>query len=208
MVACWLTFASLGSLFYHYDGEKLPRWPLGFDLNSVANIPGRFIEGSLASVIYPVMCQLGYLWFRKARPIQDAETFPEAGRSIHKVPLVWRAQRCWGLASLLALCFVVSFAITTNVQQAISVRPVLVPYGTGTVPISTRISRPTSSTSWFSDIDTQLLVTIEAGLMGQDDHIHTLEATCTGANECHWDGYNTLTTSYLCEDLSSSIVPS
>ncbi|KAL9134146.1 MAG: hypothetical protein Q9175_004678 [Cornicularia normoerica] len=208
MVLCWICLAVIGIIFYHYDGEPLPRWPLGFDLNSVANIPGKFIEGSIASVIYPVMCQLSYLWFRKPRPIQDAATFPAAGLSVHKAPLIWRAQRCWGLASLLALCFVVSLAITTNVQQAISVKIILVSYGTGTVPISTRISRPQSSTSSFANIDTQLLVTIEAGFMGQGDQVQNIEATCAGANECSWDIYKTLTTSYHCEDLSSSIVPS
>lgn len=207
-MVCWLCFAVIGILFDHYDGKLLPRWPLGFDLNSIANIPGKFIEGSLASVIYPVICQLGFLWFRKARPIQDIETFPEAIHSVHRVPLLWRAQRGWGLASLLALCYVVSFAITTNVQQAISVKTILVPFGNGTVPISTRISRPQSSTSLFSNIDTQLLVTINAGFMGQDDQIHEIEATCAGANECHWDEYETLTTSYHCEDVSSLIVPS
>lgn len=208
IVVCWLSLATIGALFYHYDGKPLPRWPLGFNLNSIANIPGKFIEGSIASVIYPVMCQLSYLWFRKARPIQDAENFPEAGRSVRKAPYIWRAQRCWGLASLLALCLVVSFAITTNVQQAISVNTVLTLYGTGTVPISTRISRPQSSTSSFSNIDTQFLVAIDAGFMGQDDQFQKIEATCTGANECYWDHYETLTTSYHCEDLSSSIVPS
>ena len=166
------------------------------------------MEGSITSVIYPVMCQLLYLWFREARPIQDIETFPEAARSVHKVPILWRAQRCWGLASLLALGYLVSFAITTNVQQAISVKTILVPYGIGTVPISTRISRPQSSTSLFSNIDTQLLVTIDAGFMGQDDQIHQIEATCAGANECRWDEYETLTTSYHCEDVSSLIIPS
>lgn len=208
VVVCWLCFALIGILFHHYDGKPSPRWPLGFDLNSIASIPGRLIEGSITSVIYPVMCQLGYLWFRKARPMQDVGIFADAVRSVHKVPLLWRTQRGWGLASLLALCFVASVAITTNVQQAISVKTVLVPFGTGTVPISTRISRPQSSTSLFSNIDTQLLVTIEAGFMGQDDQIHSIEATCTGANECHWDEYETLTTSYHCDDLSSSIVPS
>lgn len=208
VVVCWSCFAVIVILFYHYDGKPLPRWPLGFDLNSIANIPGKFIEGSTASVFYPVMCQLMYLWFREARPIQDIEMFPEAVRSVHRVPLLWRAQRCWGLASLLALCFVVSFAITTNVQQAISVKTVLVPYGVGTVPISTRVSRPQSSTSLFSNIDTQLLVAIDAGFMGQDDQIHKIEATCAGANECYWDEYETLTTSYHCEDISSLITPS
>lgn len=159
-------------------------------------------------MIYPVMCQLSYLWFREARPIQDAETFAGSARSVHKVPLLWRAQRCWGLASLLALCFVVSFAVTTNVQQAISVKIVLVPYGTGTVPISTRISRPLSSTSSFSNIDTQLLVAIDAGFMGQYDQIQEIEATCAGANECYWDDYETLTTSYFCEDVSPLIMSS
>lgn len=208
VVVSWLCFALIGILLHHYEGKPSPRWPLGFDLNSIASIPGKFIEGSVASVIYPVMCQLGYLWFRKARPIQDLGLFPDAVRSVHKVPLLWRTQRCCGLASILALCFVVSTAITTNVQQAISVKTVLVPYGTGTVPISTRISRPQSSTSSFSNIDTQLLVAIDAGFMGQDDQIHRVEATCTGATECHWEEYETLTTSYHCEDLSSSIVPS
>lgn len=208
IVFSWLCLAVIGILFYHYDGKPLPRWPLGFDLNSIANIPGKFMEGSIASVIYPVMCQLYYLWFRKARPIQDIETFAEAARSVHKVPILWRAQRCWGLASLLALCFVVSFAITTNVQQAISVKTVLVSYGMGTLPISTRISRPQSSTSLFSNIDTQTLVTIDAGFMGQDDQIHEIKATCAGANECYWDEYETLTTSYRCEDVSSLIIPS
>ena len=208
ILVCWLSLATIGALFDHYDGKPLPRWPLGFSLNSIANIPGKFIEGSIASVIYPVMCQLSYLWFRKARPIQDAENFPEAGRSVRKAPYIWRAQRCWGLASLLAMCLVVSFAITTNVQQAISVNTLLMHYGTGTVPISTRISRPQSSTSSFSNIDPQLLVAIDAGFIGQDDQFQKIEATCTGANECYWDNYQTLTTSYHCEDLSSSIVPS
>lgn len=208
LAVCWLCFAAIGVLFYLYNGEVSPLWPLGFDLNSTASIPAKFIEGSIASVIYPVMCQLSYLWFRKARPIRDVPTFLGAGQSIHKVPLIWRAQRCWGVASLLALCFVVSFVITTNVQQAISGKSVLVSYGIGTVPISTRISRPQISTSSFSGIDTQALVTIEAGFMGQDDQIQKTEATCTGANECHWDEYETLTTSYRCEDLSALIVPS
>ena len=208
VVVCWLCLATVGALFYHYEGKALPRWPLGFDLNSIANIPGKVIESSIVSVIYPVMCQLNYLWFRRARPIQDAETFFEAGRSIRRAPHIWRAQRCWGLASLLALCLVVSFAITTNVQQAISIKTVLVPYGTGSVPISTRISRPQSSTTSFSNIDTQLLVTIDAGFMGQDDQTQKIEATCTGANKCSWGDYETLTTSYQCEDLSSSIVSS
>ena len=207
-MACWLCLAFIGFLFDHYDGKPLPRWLLGFDLNSIANIPGKFMEGSLASVMYPVFCQLGYLWFREPRPIQDIETFPEAIHSVHRVPLLWRAQRCWGLASLLAFCYLVSFAITTNVQQAISVKTVLVPFGNGTVPISTQISRPQSSTSLFSNIDTQLLVTINAGFMGQDDQMHEIDATCAGANECHWDEYETLTTSYHCEDISSLIVPS
>ena len=208
IMVCWLCLAVVGILFYHYNGKPLPRWPLGFDLNSIANIPGKFIEGSIASVIYPVMCQLSYLWFREARPILDIETFPEAARSVHKVPILWRAQRCWGLASLLALGYVVSFAITTNVQLAISVKTILVPYGMGTVPISTRISRPQSSTSLFSNIDTRLLVTIDAGFIGQDDQIHEIEAKCAGANECYWDEYETLTTSYHCEDVSSLIIPS
>ena len=208
LVVCWLCFAAIGILFYHYDGEISPLWPLGFDLNSIASIPAKFIEGSIASVIYPVMCQLSYLWFRKARPIRDVPTFLGAGQSVHKVPLIWRAQRCWGVASLLALCFAVSFVITTNVQQAISGKNVLVSYGTGTVPISTRISRPQISKSSFSGIDTQLLVAIEAGFMGQDAQIQNTEGTCTGANECHWNEYETLTTSYRCEDLSSLIIPS
>ena len=208
LVVCWLCFAAIGVLFYHYDGEVSPLWPLEFDLNSIASIPAKFIEGSIASVTYPVMCQLSYLWFRKARPIRDVPTFLGAGQSVHKVPLIWRAQRCWGVASLLALCFVVSFVITTNVQQAISGKSILVSYGTGTVPISTRISRPQTSTSSFSGIDTQLLVAIEAGFMGQDDQIQKTEATCTGANECHWNDYETLTTSYHCEDLSALIVSS
>ena len=208
LLACWLSFATIGILFLEYDGEPLPQWPLDLSLSSVVSIPARIIEATIACVIYSVTFQLLYLrYHQEARAIEDVEIFAKAARTIQGAFKLVKLQRFFGLASSLALMQVVSHAISTNIQQAITARASLVPFGIGTVPIATRVSRRLSSSSSVANLDNAMLTTMWSGFLDSSGNTSLVPATCDGANQCNFDNYSTIAVSHRCEDLSDEVVP-
>lgn len=207
LLLCWACLTAIGILLYCHDGKPVPHWPLDLSLNSAVSILTRVIEGSIACVVYSVMFQSLYLWNRKERQLQDLETIAKAARSVQGFFAIAKLQRFAGLASLLALVHVISQGVSTNVQQSISVQPVMSPHGVGTVSIATRVSRQLSSSSSISNLDNQMVATMWGGLLGTIGDLLEVPATCNGATECHWDNYSSIAVSYRCQDLGHLVVP-
>ena len=207
LLACWACFAAIGGLFYHYDSQPVPHWALDFSLNLVVSIPGHVIEALVACVVHSVTFQLLYHWYHKeARAVQHIKIFAKAARSVQGAFAILKLQRFAGLASHLALAYVISHGISTNVQQAISVRPKLVPFGVGTVPIATRVSRPLTSSSSISNLDNAMLAAMWSGFLGPVGDLPRIPAVCEGANECRWENYSTIGVAHRCEDISEKAV--
>ena len=206
LFACWLCFLVLLLLFFITHNKPVPHWAFGWSVNSVGNILGRLVEISFASITWSTMNQLVHIWYSSRANIRDVNIFSHAARSPKGLIPLLRIQRGCGVASWLAISFLTSHMITTNIQQAISVVPESTPFKDGTVPIATRIHRPAISQDNVSSIDGDLLASIFGGLMGQDGDIFKIPARCDGgAISCNWESYSTIEAASKCEEISSNI---
>lgn len=207
LIVCWGSLAAICGLFLHFDGKPVPHWALDLSLHSVVSILSTAIEGSIACVVYSSTYQLLYLWNRQRRLLHDVEIFSKAARSIRGALPIIKLQKFSGVASHFAIAYMMSKAISTNVQQAISIRPKLVPFGVGTVPIATRVSRQLSSSSSISNLDNQMVATMWNGFLSTESDLPRIPAVCDGANECHWENYTTIAVRHRCEDINDLVIP-
>ena len=158
--------------FFHYDGMAAPHWPLDLSLNSVLSFLSHLIIAMIARIIYSTIYQLLYLFYHEiSRDIRIIEVFAKAAYTVRGAFGIIRLQRFWGLASFLAIAHVISQGMPTNVQQAISLRPEMKPFGEGTVPVAKRASRQLSSSSSIANLDDGLLEAMWSGFLGPIDEI-------------------------------------
>ena len=202
----WACYVFIIVLFEHYDGRKPPRWYLGFSLPALATIPTSIMVSMIGTVIYSCVNQLAHIWFLKGQQIGHLEIFFKAARSAWDAVPLQRLQRFRGIASWATLALLFSQIIATNVQQSISEKYVLVPFGNGYVPICSRLSvRSTDSSSSFENFDDAIIGAVWNGFTGKGGDVITMAAYCP-EDVCRWNNYWTIAVSYQCEDVSSEIV--
>ena len=146
-----LTFGTnccIVALLYKFDGQTVPAWPFGININTMISIISNISQASIVIVVAEAMGQTKWHWFRSARPLSHFTVFDSASSGwIGSIKLL-------GLAptSLLALLGIVTsttaLAIGPFTQQANRFVGCLEPSSNGTASLPVT-SSPASDYLYF-----------------------------------------------------------
>ncbi|KAI1076771.1 hypothetical protein F5B20DRAFT_572619 [Whalleya microplaca] len=109
------------------DEKPLPQWPMNITLNSFVSFMSTLMKAALLIPVTESISQLKWVWFKRAKSMDDIQTFDEASRgSWGSMKLIFMTKRLH-LAKLGAFITIVTLGVDPFIQQVIV-------YPTRTVP--------------------------------------------------------------------------
>jgi hypothetical protein len=133
-------FGILVAVLRAYQGEPLPKWPLGLSFNTALSVLGAIFRAPTLFIAAEGLGQLKWRWLSKERPLSDFSAYDDATRGPWgSTKLLYTARWRDSLAFLGALLTVVSLGIDPFTQAVVSYHPCTAASNT-TVPYISRIN--------------------------------------------------------------------
>lgn len=112
--------AAIISILGHFDGQILPDWPLGINLNTLIALLATLARALILLIVAEIISQAKWSWFsRHSHPINALERFDSGGRGVlgSMRLLITAPANIFSLAG--SFVVIVSLAMGPLVQQAI-----------------------------------------------------------------------------------------
>ena len=205
LVALLSTLAIFLILLLH-NGQLLRDWPFYLTLNSLLSIFATVLRIAVVVAVSSAIFQLGYVWFRQTRPLDDLEVFNTASRGIAgSLPLIW-LQRGRGWASLGAVLFILVLLNDTSVQQIVTF-----PTKEITKDVSATIGRNSIYDEWIpgeeedvKGIAPSMSAAIMTGLYNSDITPFAIKPNCP-TGQCTWPPVHTQAIRSKCSNVGSLV---
>ncbi|KAK1995865.1 hypothetical protein LX36DRAFT_712817 [Colletotrichum falcatum] len=113
--------AALAGVLSRFDGQPLPRWPLGLTLNTLIAFLATLARASFIIPVSDSVSQLKWLWYRDApRPLRDFQDFDAASRGAWGSLQLLKTTRGWSPSVISAVVFVTAIFTSTLTQSAVT----------------------------------------------------------------------------------------
>ena len=160
-----IAFCGLVALFNNYQGQPLPKWPLGLSINTVLSVFGVIFKVPLLFIAAQGISQLKWQWLGNPRALSDFSVYDDASRGPWgSTRLLWVARWRHSAAFLGALITVAAIGIDPFTQAVVGYHGCSTSANKATASVSRLNSLNFSDTTTGSSIPPSKRVAVDGSL--------------------------------------------